>query len=131
MRDCHDKTLYLGTFPFTCLFMSICGCYGYVYFVFTLYGGAQVCAWTRGCEDGQARGMYVQVRTGYQALSSLPLHFERSVSGLSALPTKLSPGAFAFPLPELSHALLDMITKSVKIKSQIESYPPYPTPWEK
>lgn len=90
-----------------------------------------MCAWTRGCEDGQARGMYVQVRTGYQALSSLPLHFERSVSGLSALPTKLSPGAFAFPLPELSHALLDMITKSVKIKSQIESYPPYPTPWEK
>lgn len=70
-----------------------------------------MCSWAHGCEDGQSRGMCVQARTGYQALSSMPLHFECSVSGLSALPTKLSSGVFAFPLLELSHALLDMINE--------------------
>lgn len=112
MRDCHNKNLYLGIFSFACLFMSVCGCYGYVDFVFTCMGVHKCVHGHMGVRMNSHVGCVF--RPGLGVRHCLPCLFTLnalSVSGLSALLTKLSSGAFAFPLLELSHALLDMINE--------------------
>lgn len=110
MRDGHARNLYLGTFSFTCLCIYVyLWMLGVCVFVFICMGCTMCVHGHTSVRMGRHVGCVCRPgRTGYPCLFTLNAI---SVSGLSALLTKLRPGAFAFLVPELFRAFLDMINE--------------------